>query len=573
MKRCLLIVLLLFGNLSLQEIKARSYPSVYEFSSRFELDSLDAANPVVLDNLEVLGRVWGFVKYHHPAMADTTIHIDYELFSLLPRVTHAKPSERNHILSEWIESFGPYEVMDSVDYAETLSKVDHMIVNDFGWIQDTCRLGAVLSRQLTDLRRAVAKSNRYVWNTPITIQFYDDPFVEIGKRREYDARFRLLMLFRLWNVIDCYSPNRNITDRAWDEVLVEYIPRMIREKDRFALTYLELLSTLDDAHVRTPLNIIFGTKPVLGKGHIIDGHLFITDPMGGDKLRVGDEILVTDGRSVSEMIELVRKYVAQSNENTLLRDAARYSLQGKGDSLRIEYIRDGERRQVTLPTWDNYRDYNARIPVKEPFRMLEDSIAYLYYASLTSEIAPHLFEQIKGTKALIVDLRCYPGDFFVLDKFFANYFMERPCVPVKLYVPYWWSPGIFFYEPSQSFGRSEQKEESLCYVENSDAYKGKVFILVNESTQSAAEFVTMHLQSIPGAITVGSQTAGADGDIVKVMMPGDLSFYFSSIKVLYPDGTDTQRVGVRVDYEVKPTIEGLHTGRDEVLEYALSLVD
>ncbi|WP_300109853.1 S41 family peptidase [uncultured Alistipes sp.] len=96
---------------------------------------------------------------------------------------------------------------------------------------------------------------------------------------------------------------------------------------------------------------------------------------------------------------------------------------------------------------------------------------------------------------------------------------------------------------------------------------------MNESTQSAAEFVTMHLQSIPGAITVGSQTAGADGDIVKVMMPGDLSFYFSSIKVLYPDGTDTQRVGVRIDYEVKPTIEGVKNGRDEVLEYALSLVD
>ena len=56
-------------------------------------------------------------------------------------------------------------------------------------------------------------------------------------------------------------------------------------------------------------------------------------------------------------------------------------------------------------------------------------------------------------------------------------------------------------------------------------------------------------------------------------MPDNMSFYFSGLKILYPDGTDTQRVGVRVDYEVKPTIEGLQTGRDEVLEYALSLVD
>lgn len=81
----------------------------------------------------------------------------------------------------------------------------------------------------------------------------------------------------------------------------------------------------------------------------------------------------------------------------------------------------------------------------------------------------------------------------------------------------------------------------------------------------------MHLQSIPDAITVGSQTAGADGDIVLVTMPGYMNFYFSSVKVLYPDGTDTQRRGVRVDIEVRPSVDGIRNNRDEVLEYALQL--
>ena len=108
-------------------------------------------------------------------------------------------------------------------------------------------------------------------------------------------------------------------------------------------------------------------------------------------------------------------------------------------------------------------------------------------------------------------------------------------------------------------------------VENHNAYTGKIIILVDQTTQSAAEYFTMHLQSIPDAITVGSQTAGADGDIVLVTMPGYMNFYFSSVKVLYPDGTDTQRRGVRVDIEVRPSVDGIRNNRDEVLEYALQL--
>ena len=50
-----------------------------------------------------------------------------------------------------------------------------------------------------------------------------------------------------------------------------------------------------------------------------------------------------------------------------------------------------------------------------------------------------------------------------------------------------------------------------------------------------------------------------------------MNFYFSSVKVLYPDGTDTQRRGVRVDIEVRPSVDGIRNNRDEVLEYALQL--
>lgn len=43
----------------------------------------------------------------------------------------------------------------------------------------------------------------------------------------------------------------------------------------------------------------------------------------------------------------------------------------------------------------------------------------------------------------------------------------------------------------------------------------------------------------------------------------------SGIGVFYPDKRPTQRVGIVLDIEARPTIQGIRSGRDEVLEVAL----
>jgi C-terminal processing protease CtpA/Prc len=46
----------------------------------------------------------------------------------------------------------------------------------------------------------------------------------------------------------------------------------------------------------------------------------------------------------------------------------------------------------------------------------------------------------------------------------------------------------------------------------------------------------------------------------------------SGIGVYYPDGRETQRIGIVPDIEVKPTIEGIKNGKDEVLEKAIEFI-
>jgi C-terminal processing protease CtpA/Prc len=74
--------------------------------------------------------------------------------------------------------------------------------------------------------------------------------------------------------------------------------------------------------------------------------------------------------------------------------------------------------------------------------------------------------------------------------------------------------------------------------------------------------------TLPGQV-VGSTTAGADGNVSQIILPGGLSTMISGIGVFYPDKRPTQRVGIVADVEVRPTIAGIRAGRDEVLEEAL----
>jgi C-terminal processing protease CtpA/Prc len=100
-------------------------------------------------------------------------------------------------------------------------------------------------------------------------------------------------------------------------------------------------------------------------------------------------------------------------------------------------------------------------------------------------------------------------------------------------------------------------------------YTGKIVILVDEVSLSQAEYTTMAFRSAPNAIVVGSTTAGADGNVSPIPLPGGLRSMISGIGVFYPDKKPTQRVGIVADIEARPTIQGIRSGRDEVLEIGL----
>src|SRR4030095_6361308 len=98
---------------------ARGQRSPAKYGQERELNSSGVLVPTVLsakeqENLCVLAKTWGFLKYYHPDVAKGNYSFDSCLFSILPRVLKAEDRlKRNDLLLNWINTLG-----DETKYVE-----------------------------------------------------------------------------------------------------------------------------------------------------------------------------------------------------------------------------------------------------------------------------------------------------------------------------------------------------------------------------------------------------------------------------------------------------------------------
>jgi C-terminal processing protease CtpA/Prc len=130
---------------------------------------------------------------------------------------------------------------------------------------------------------------------------------------------------------------------------------------------------------------------------------------------------------------------------------------------------------------------------------------------------------------------------------------------------------IFTHRDISNPGQFNWSKSSRIYG-HKKPFSGKMMVLANEVTQSLGEFTVMAFKATGNASIIGSQTAGADGRITDIFLPGGLKTGISGYGVYYPNKTETQRIGIVPDIEVKPTINGIKEGRDEMLEKAIEMI-
>ncbi len=512
-----------------------------------------------VEKLVSLGKVYGFLKYYHPEVGKGNYDWDKEFIKYLPKILHSSDKESlSLIYIDWIASLGNIEACIKCD-----SKEHYFDKNfDLSWTQDTTLFNNSLTSKLKFIEKnRIQEENFYVSTEPVgQIKVTNEP---VYKDFEYPIEeYRLLGLFKYWNIIEYFYPYKYLTDQNWNSVLKEMIPKFqnASNKEEYQNTVYELIAKLDDSHAG--INLGGGKRKYLpvkvsniDNKAVISG--FYNDSLAKvNNLKLGDVILKIDGMDVSTETKKELKYSIGSNKNIKTKNAYFYVLGGSNDKATLTIIRDDQTQQIKVTRY-SFKDFNYgnnQNAIK--FKHINDEIGYINMAILEDQDISIIFKSLENKKTIIIDLRNYPAYIY---KEFSRYLNSEKRDFCKAYIPDINYPGKFIYK------------ENLQTDSSREAFKGKVIILVNEQSQSRSEFTAMAFQTADNVITIGNQTAGADGDVVRLEYMGGYRTIITGIGILYPDGSETQRIGVKIDIEVKPTINGLSQGRDEVLEKAIEL--
>jgi len=552
-----------------KEIFAAQEDKAFDDGSKITFPPL---NQDLIHNLELLGKVWGLMKYHHPEIAKGKYNWDYELFRFLPDYMKAKDKQqRDNLLTNWIKKYGVLPACKSCKptSSDALLKPDPFWINDAG-------LSGNLKNQLTDLYNNRNQGKQYyialepgVANPNFT---NERPYLEMTNP---DAGFRLLSLYRYWNMINYFFPYRHLTDQKWDTVLEEYIPKFLNAKDKLAyeLVAIQVIGEVNDTHAnlwggRQRTNALRGTRFAAFKAEFVEDQLVVVDYFnpefsGSAKVKIGDVITHINGKNITALIDSMKPYYPASNSAARLRDMSIDLLRTPSNTISLDYLSEGRKQQVNVPTYERkdlrmYHWYKVDSS-QRCYKLLPGNIGYITLANIKQADIPEIKRAFAATKGIIIDIRNYPNTFVPFS--LGSYFVTEPTSFVKFTMGNPDNPGEFAFREGPKISSDENK------------YKGKLVVLVNENSQSQAEYTAMAFHSIKHSTIIGSTTAGADGNVSAIMLPGGLSTMISGIGVYYPDGRETQRVGIIPDIVVKPTIKGIKNGKDEVLERAIKVIN
>jgi C-terminal processing protease CtpA/Prc len=549
----------------------------FDKASRIQLPPM---TPIMIENLEILGKVWGFLKYYHPEVAKGNYNWDYELFRILPRIAEAKDkNERNKLLNHWIDSYGKITetkgdtITDSTQFSRII---------DLSWLTDKNTFDEALISKLHLIRNAKRKKSHYYiqhyYNSPANLNESREPkYPDISWE---DQGFRILTLFKFWNVMEYCSSFVELTDQPWNTLLKKYIPRFLEpeNKEKYEFTMRELFACINDSHdfASSPTFSLYLLPPdsfcyvfpiqltATENGEIVVKHSSVKE------FKQGDIIQKIDGKNMNEIIERYVRYVPASKRSTLVHifilDWGLPLLLPKNSKLTVTSMRDGKEMTRTFDcNWlENKTVYNKKTnnDYENKYQFAAKKIAYIDIGTMRDDSITDFIARNRLSKGIIIDIRSRYANNMYVDQALRSWLVKGQEVFCWLSVNDKSNPGNFEIAAKMDAGTN-----------NPDYYRGKVAILVDEGTMSFSELRSMAYRKAINSKIIGTSSAGAVGPVDHFYLPEGLFFQYAGAASYYPDWEVAQRKGVKIDIPVKQTVEDIRNGRDVWMEKAIQFIE
>jgi C-terminal processing protease CtpA/Prc len=387
---------------------------------------------------------------------------------------------------------------------------------------------------------------------------------------------RMMAAFRVWAAFEYFFAYRDLMGEDWDAVLKESLPKLEQAADarEYALAIAGMVTHVHDSHAKISGSRAFddflGVAPPPIQTRMIEGLPVVTALLDEDAaakagIAPGDIILAVDGEDARERMRRLGRYIAASTPQSLDRIVMQYWLNGSPGTVAALTVRDGNDKVKEVRIARSLDALGRYSRTCEVLQILPGNIGYADLERLAPSGVDEMFEKFKDTKAIIFDMRGYPrGTAWLI----APRLTERKgVVAARFRRPLALAPEGRWGDVS-TLGAGWDFVQYIPEVENWK-YRGQTVMLIDERAMSQAEHAGLFFEAANGTRFIGSRTAGANGDVTRFTIPGGITVRFSGHDIRHADGRQLQRVGLIPDVEVKPSIQGVRAGRDEVLEKAL----
>jgi len=384
---------------------------------------------------------------------------------------------------------------------------------------------------------------------------------------------RILALAKLYTVTKYFNPHDKLMTLSPADNFRKILPDVIAANDslEYSLALAKYLANLNDSHCMIESNAFmehffsagfpFEVLKLENKFYI--SKLYDEEYAEKNNLKPGDEILTMNNRSVTDIFEYTNQYISSSNPNRADYYVSNRMLNGALDDSATFTLRRGRERIITTLDRIGYDDLKIiRKTRQDTIKILESNFAYVNLDLLAKDRVKSMLDKIKNCDGVIFDVRGYPNSIIwelstliTADKVLTS----RLVTPV--------------FNSRQFWGSFVTSDLGETYVEGKEKrINVPIVVLMNSQTQSHAEYTCSAIKELTGATLIGEQTSGADGNVSNIKLPGNVFASFTGMDPQDPRGNSQQGIGLLPDIEVRPTLEGIKAGKDEVLEATIEFL-
>lgn len=381
---------------------------------------------------------------------------------------------------------------------------------------------------------------------------------------------RLADVIITWNIYQHFHPYFQEWTTDWDQDLRTAIAASYRDT---SVTGFEQTLARLNARIRDGHTFVSGPQTYVNRRFLplrltwADNSLVVTDTLAGaTKATRGTVVTAINGLPARQYLQQRSELVCAGSANAMMRQTIGAIIHSRADSSLQLTFRDpaGQTWQETVaysiaPETYYGKQRNTRPPA---YQVREDGIVYVDITRCTWAEMKDKMKEIAGAKGLIVDLRGYPKDNNGM--YLINHLIEKKDKDR-------WMHSMRLTHPDHENISWDSFGWDLSPLK--PRIEGKTVFLTDGSAISYSESVMGYIKDQRLATIIGEPTAGANGNVAAVALPGGFAFRFTGLKVTHHDGSQHYTKGIGPDILMAPSIQGIIDQRDELLEKAVEVIN